>query len=102
MPPLRTKRPYTKAFFCAVVIFIVGTGLLYLGRDLSPSSAGLDEAMICLAAAVIVPALLTGFMARRAVRPWSMSKIVSIFLLAFVIIAAIQALGFIGSGAIPI
>ena len=102
MPPLRTKRPYAKAFLCAVVIFIAGMGFLYLGKDLSPSSAGLDEAMICLAAAVIVPALLTGFMARRAARPWSMGKIVSIFLLAFVIIAAVQALGFIGSGAIPI
>ena len=100
MPPLRTKRPYTKAFFCAVVIFIVGMGFLYLAKDLSPSSG--EMAVLCLAAAVILPALLTGFMARRAARPWPMRKIVSVFLLAFAIIAAVQALGFIGSGAIPI
>jgi len=102
MPPLRTKRPYTKAFLCAVVVFIAGMAVFYIGTDLSPSSDLTAEAATCLAGAVILPALLTGFMARRAGRPWSMGKIVSVFLLGFAILAAVQVLGFIGSGAILI
>ena len=102
MPPLRTRRPYTKAFLCAVVVFIVGMAVFYAGTDLPPSSDQASEAALCLAGAVILPALLTGFMARRAVRPWSMGKIVSVFLLGFAIIAAVQVLGFIGSGVILI
>lgn len=96
MPPLRTKRPYTKAFMCAVVVFIVGMCVFYVGTDLAPSPEGTGEMASRLAVTVIAPALLTGFMARRAARPWSMSKIVSMFLLAFAVIAAAQALSYGG------
>ncbi|GEM_PF-2903858 len=99
MPPLRTKRPYAKAFLCAVVIFIIGMGVFFAGADLLPSPEGFSEAMGRLAVNVILPALLTGFMARRAVRPWSMGKIVSIFLLTFALLAVVQALSY-GTSAI--
>jgi hypothetical protein len=94
MPPLRTKRPYTRPFLCALIVFLIGMAVLYLGLDLKPSLDSAGEVAWRLAVTLAMPALVTGFMARRAARPWSMGKIISIFLLAFAVIAAIQVLGY--------
>ena len=98
MMPLRTKRPYAKAFLCASIAFLVGMAVLYAGMG-PPSAEGAGEAAGRLAFTAIVPALVTGFMARRAVRPWSMGKIISVFLLTFAILAVVQALGYSNSAA---
>lgn len=86
MPPLRTKRPYAKAFLCATIIFLIGLPALYAG--LGDNAINMTGQ---LAGVVILPALLTGFMARRAVRPWSMGKIASMFIFTALIIGAIGA-----------
>lgn len=94
MPPLRTKRPYTRPFLCACVVFVIGMAVLYLGLDLQPTLDSAGGVAWRLAVTLVLPALVTGFMARRAARPWPMIKTVAIFLLTFAIIAAIQALGY--------
>jgi hypothetical protein len=97
MPPLRTKRPYARAFLCAFILFLIGMAVLYLGLDLRPSLDSVGEVAWRLAVTLIIPALITGFMARRSPRPWSIGKVASVFILAFAIIAAIQVFGYSNS-----
>ncbi len=95
MPPLRTKRPYAKAFLCAFIVLLIGLPALYVGLG----DGAIDRAGQ-LAGTVFLPALLTGFLARRANRPWSMGKIVSMFLVTFMIVGVIgvTAISVAGTG----
>lgn len=94
MPPLRTKRPYARAFLCAFILFLVGMAVLYLGLDLQPTLDSAGEVAWRLAVTLALPALVTGFMARRAARPWSIGKVASVFIIAFAVIAAIEFFGY--------
>ena len=101
MPPLRTKRPYAKAFLCAIIVFLVGLPALYIGMGEPQSADSAVEAAGRLALTIIPPALLTGFLARRANRPWSMGKIASMFLVAFLIVGVLSATAISMAGAGP-
>jgi hypothetical protein len=68
--------------------------VLYLGLDLKPTSDSAGDVAWRLALTLAMPALVTGSLARRAARPWSMIKIIAIFLFTFAVIAAIEALGY--------
>jgi hypothetical protein len=84
-----TPAPFRKAFACAGVAFVlvVGTVLLWLGP---PGNSGTGANLLGqLCAWVGIAAVITGFLARRSQRVWSMGKIVGIYVLILLIEAVI-------------
>jgi len=88
-----TVKPFQKAFTCAAVVFVVVVvaTLMLLGTPANPEYAG--RLMGRLFAAVAIPALITGFFARRSANAWSTWRIVAIFTLVLVIFVAVQMIG---------
>jgi hypothetical protein len=85
-----TTRPFAKAFACAAVAFVIGTTAIYAA--LRPSSDP-GRALGYLFATVAVPAVITGFLARRSSTAWLVWRIVITFVVALTLAAALQAVG---------
>jgi hypothetical protein len=88
-----TSKPFIKAFTCAAVAFVVGVIVLFatLSMPDNPRSAGV--AIGRLISTVAIPSLITGAMARFSSRSWSMWHIIATFIVALVIVMALQAIG---------
>lgn len=85
-----TANPFLTAFACAAVTFAIGISVV-LG--LSPqlaSSAQASEALGRVFGIVAIPALVAGFLARRSATPWSVVRIVVVYVVALIVVAATQ------------
>jgi hypothetical protein len=86
-----TRRPFAKAFTCAGIAFVAAIGALFAIFG-PPGPAG-GEAIGRLFAAVMVPALITGFFAHRSAAVWPLWRIAVTFIAIAVIVAALTAIG---------
>jgi hypothetical protein len=86
-----TRMPFVKAFACAGVAFCIAiaTLLMFVG----PPGPASGEAMGRLFAAVAIPALITGFFARRSAVVWPPWRIAATFIGTAVIVVAITVVG---------
>jgi hypothetical protein len=86
-----TRMPFVKAFACACVAFCVAIAALLMSVGL-PGPAG-GEAIGRLFAAAAVPALITGFFARRSAVIWPFWRIAATFIGIAAIVMAITVVG---------
>ena len=86
-----TRMPFVKALACAGVAFCIAIAalLMFVGPP-GPSAA---EAIGRLFAAVVVPAVITGFFARRSAVIWPLWRIAATFVGITVIVMAITIVG---------
>ncbi len=85
------SRPYLTSFASAVVIFIACICALFLWFG-QPGS-NYVEAITRLALTVFMPALFSGFLAKRASKTWPVYKIVAVYVAAFLALGVLQMLG---------
>ena len=86
-----TSKPFAKAFACAGIAFVVVVvaALVLLG----PPGAAAARLAGGLFAAVAITALVTGFLARRSAKAWSLGRFIATYLLALVIILVLYWIG---------
>jgi hypothetical protein len=90
MTTTRQPKPYVKAFSVAAITYLIMAGALH--TFLSPS--GLDaRAMGKLFAVAAVPAVITGSLARRSLKPWSIWRIAGTYVVVFLVTAAFFTYG---------
>jgi len=89
-----TTNPIRKAIACAVVAFVA----IYAGLWLSfgPPS---DPARIAgiVSGLVVIPAIIVGLWARNSAKTWSLFRVIALYLLFLVIIAALFIFGSISN-----
>jgi hypothetical protein len=86
-----TRMPFVKAFACAGIAFCIAIAALLVFAGPPGPMAG--EAIGRLLAAVVVPALITGFLARRSAVTWPVWRIAATFIGIAVIVLAITVVG---------
>lgn len=86
-----TRMPFVKAFACAGVAFCIAVAALVMFAGLPGPDAG--EAIGRLFAASVIPALITGVLARRSAVIWPFWRIAVTFVGIAVIVMGISALG---------
>lgn len=87
-PPL-TSHPYAKAFVCGAVTYVVATTIF--AAIVMPRGVGAaDEVWSRFAIAGIAAAILTGMIARRSRRNWSVVRIAVACLALFLLLTALQ------------
>jgi hypothetical protein len=86
-----TTRPFVKAFACAGIAFCLAVAALLIFVGQPGPAAG--EAIGRLFAAVVIPALITGFFARRSAVIWPLWRIAATFVGIAVIVMAITVVG---------
>jgi hypothetical protein len=89
-----TRSPFTKAFACAAVVYVVAVVavLVTLG---TPNSEGY-RLFGRLFAAVFLPAIVVGFLARRAATVWPLWKFIVFYVLVLVLSLILQLASMIG------
>jgi hypothetical protein len=87
-----TSRPFLKAFACAAVAFIVPIVAVLIAWG-PPAGNGAANLLGQLFALTFIPAIITGFIARRAKTAWSTMKIVVIYILILVVAVILLAAG---------
>jgi hypothetical protein len=92
-----TTHPFLKAFACAAAVYaiVVIVALLTLGTPARPEYGArlLGE----LFSFVVIPALITGFIAWRSKRAWSTWRIVGIYALAQLVVFVLWLVNAIGN-----
>ena len=85
-----TTNPISKAFACAAVAFVA----IYAGLWLS-FGPPLDPARIAgiISGLVVTPAIIVGIWARNSKKTWSPFRVVALYVLFLVIIAALYISG---------
>jgi hypothetical protein len=85
-----TTNPIRKAFACAVVAFVA----IYLGLRLSIGPPS-DPARIAgiISGLVVMPAIIVGIWARKSKKTWSLFRVIALYALFLVIIAALYISG---------
>lgn len=86
-----TSRPYLTSFVCAAITFVTGISALLL-RFGQPGSHSV-EAMTRLALIVFVPAVVTGLVAKRALKRWSVMKTILFYACGLVTLIFLQLMG---------
>ena len=86
-----TRMPFVKAFACAGVAFCIAVAALVMFAGLPGPMAG--EAIGRLFAAAVVPALITGVLARRSAVIWPLWRIAVTFVGIALIVMGLTALG---------
>ena len=86
-----TRMPFVKAFACAGVAFCIAVAALMMFAGLPGPMAG--EAIGRLFAAAVVPALITGVLARRSAVIWPFWRIAVTFVGIAVIVMGITIVG---------
>jgi hypothetical protein len=86
-----TKMPFVKAFACAGIAFCIAIVALLMFVGLPGPAA--SEAIGRLFAAVAVPALITGFFARRSAVVWPLWRIAATFVGIAIVVMAITVVG---------
>jgi hypothetical protein len=81
-----TTNPIGKAIACAVVAFVA----IYAGLGLSFGSPS-DPARIAgiVTGLVVMPAIIVGLWARKSAKAWSLFRLIGLYVLFLVIIAAL-------------
>ena len=81
-----TTNPIRKAIACAVVAFVAIYAGLWLGFG-APS----DPARIAgiVSGLVVIPAIIVGLWARNSAKTWSLFRVIALYVLFLVIIAAL-------------
>lgn len=89
-----TTNPISKAFACAAVAFVA----IYAGLWLS-FGPPLDPARIAgiISGLVVTPAIIVGIWARNSKKTWSPFRVVALYVLFLVIIAALYISGSISN-----
>lgn len=95
-----TSSPFLKAFACAAVAFVVPivAALIAWGPPKNNYAYNLLGQLFAL---TIVPAIITGFLARRAKTAWSMLKIAAVYVLVLVAVVILTIAGKIRPQAAP-
>ena len=88
-----TARPFAKAFAVAGAFLIASLTALFAWLGPPASSDGAGEAVGRLVVMTGLPALITGLLARRSAKPWSLVKIGLVYGLIFVVVMIVQAVG---------
>jgi hypothetical protein len=91
-----TSKPYTKAFACAGVAFIVTIIAALLTLGVPANADGASRLAGGLFAALAISALITGFFARRSSRVWSILRIVVTYVVVLFAIVVLWAIGKMG------
>jgi hypothetical protein len=88
----RTLSPLVTAFACAAVSFVIGISVVFgfLAPQLAGSAHASGRVLGVVAATVAIPALLAGFLARRSATPWSIARIVVVYVAALILVVAAQ------------
>ena len=89
-----TTNPISKAFACAAVAFVA----IYAGLWLS-FGPPLDPARIAgiISGLVVTPVIIVGILARNSKKTWSPFRVVALYVLFLVIIAALYISGSISN-----
>jgi len=85
-----TTRPFSKAFVCAAVSFVLGVLALWL---LLGPPADAAYAMGYLLSSVMLPAIITGFWAWRSSAAWPLWRTVVTYLAMLVMVGVLQGVG---------
>jgi hypothetical protein len=83
-----TTRPFSKAFACAAVSFVLG--VLALRMSVGPSTDA-PEAMGYLFGIVVLPAIVTGFWASRSSAAWPVWRVIVAYIAMLVIVGVLEA-----------
>ena len=81
-----TPNPIRKAFACAVVAFVAIYAVLWLSFGPPPDPARIAGIVSGL---VVVPAIIVGLWARKSAKTWSLFRMIALYVLFLVIIAAL-------------
>ncbi len=89
-----TSKPFLKAFACAGALFValIAAALVVLGPPGNPGHLAGQ-----LLSTVTIPAIATGFFARRSAKAWSIYRIIGTYVVAFIIVAAAQLASLLAS-----
>jgi len=84
-----TSKPFAKVFACAGVVF-VAVSLVTLAK-IGPLGEGIDIgfAVGSLFALLTIPAVATGYFARRSSEVWSISRIFTTYVVALAIVVVL-------------
>jgi hypothetical protein len=85
-----TTRPFSKAFACAAVSFVLG--VLALLASVGPP-ADVPEAMGYLFATVVLPAIVTGFWASRSSAAWPLWRTIGTYIAMLIGVVVLQGVG---------
>ena len=85
--------PFAKSFLSAALILAAAVAALFTVLGEPGSGSGAGEAIGRLTMTVLVPAVMTGYMARRSAREWSFARI---FLLVLILSAAAHVISIFG------
>lgn len=93
--PGPTSRPFLKAFVCAAVAFAapIIAVLIAWGPPKNKDAYYLLEDLTQLFLLAAVPAMITGFLARRAKTAWSNAKIAVVYVLVFILFVILTIAG---------
>jgi len=95
-----TSGPFPKAFICAAIAF-VATILVVLIAWGPPKNDYAYNLLGQLFALTVVPAIITGFIARRAKTAWSIMKIAFVYVLVLFAVVILMIAGKIRPPAPP-
>jgi hypothetical protein len=84
-----TERPFVKSFAIAGVLSAIGM-MAFVFVLKVPDTA---HASGYLAGTMLIPAALTGFIARRSRNEWSLWKFFAVFVLFFIVTNTLSAIG---------
>jgi hypothetical protein len=87
-----TSRPFLTAFLCAAVAFAVPIVAVLIAWG-PPKNNYAYELLGQLFALTAVPAIITGFLARRAKTSWSLVKIIGVYALVLVLVIFLTIAG---------
>ncbi len=87
-----TSRPFLKAFACAAVAFVVPIVVVLIAWG-PPTGDRAPNLIGQLFALTVLPAVITGVLARRAKTAWSTVKIALIYVFVLIILAVVTLAG---------
>jgi hypothetical protein len=87
-----TPRPFLRAFACSTVVFIAIIALVIFAWG-PPRNANASNLFGQLFALTFIPAIITGFIARRAKTAWSTMKIAIVYLVVLAAMFVITVAG---------